>query len=414
MFTFRKGKLIKNITALTDKVFRYQLTHPTSGINIYIDFFGDPYDSNTNIDSLILDYKSFLVNKASSYVVFKEENNKYVIYKEFWDDKKNVVDNFKDAISFFENSIFEEMNEKPSKPQTPKSQDDEPEKFTKPPIVGDIVEVGGVYAKVLDVSEDGEVSLKKLTKDEAFKILRNKRNSLLQKNQAKSLAKGGETGSLFKVNYNEDKITIFEVNIPTDEPNDTPPIDDDTDDESEPTPDNVKDPFADENEQESDDDSGKGDDNDSDDDVTGGDDGTDDDVTGGDDDTDDDVTGGDDDSDDDVTGGDDGTDDDVTGGDDDDNSDDWEFGKEGTDFQVDDIEKILADIKKSIKDKVSEEQMAIDTDVKSIEQFLSSDKKKIKKTFKNILVAKAGLGDMQLFDTNNKERLDNALKQIFK
>ena len=381
MFTFRKGKLIKNITALTDKVFRYQLTHPTSGINIYIDFFGDPYDSNTNIDSLILDYKSFLVNKASSYVVFKEENNKYVIYKEFWDDKKNVVDNFKDAISFFENSIFEEMNEKPSKPQTPKSQDDEPEKFTKPPIVGDIVEVGGVYAKVLDVSEDGEVSLKKLTKDEAFKILRNKRNSLLQKNQAKSLAKGGETGSLFKVNYNEDKITIFEVNIPTDEPNDTPPIDDDTDDESEPTPDNVKDPFADENEQESDDDSGKGDDNDSDDDVTGGDD---------------------------------GTDDDVTGGDDDDNSDDWEFGKEGTDFQVDDIEKILADIKKSIKDKVSEEQMAIDTDVKSIEQFLSSDKKKIKKTFKNILVAKAGLGDMQLFDTNNKERLDNALKQIFK
>jgi|TARA_R110000744_G_scaffold333154_1_gene438540 hypothetical protein len=381
MFTFRKGKLIKNITALTDKVFRYQLTHPKSGINIYIDFFGDPYDSNTNIDSLILDYKSFLVNKASSYVVFKEENNKYVIYKEFWDDKKNVVDNFKDAISFFENSIFEEMNEKPSKPQTPKSQDDEPEKFTKPPIVGDIVEVGGVYAKVLDVSEDGEVSLKKLTKDEAFKILRNKRNSLLQKNQAKSLAKGGETGSLFKVNYNEDKITIFEVNIPTDEPNDTPPIDDDTDDESEPTPDNVKDPFADENEQESDDDSGKGDDNDSDDDVTGGDD---------------------------------GTDDDVTGGDDDDNSDDWEFGKEGTDFQVDDIEKILADIKKSIKDKVSEEQMAIDTDVKSIEQFLSSDKKKIKKTFKNILVAKAGLGDMQLFDTNNKERLDNALKQIFK
>ena len=381
MFTFRKGKLIKNITALTDKVFRYQLTHPTSGINIYIDFFGDPYDSNTNIDSLILDYKSFLVNKASSYVVFKEENNKYVIYKEFWDDKKNVVDNFKDAISFFENSIFEEMNEKPSKPQTPKSQDDEPEKFTKPPIVGDIVEVGGVYAKVLDVSEDGEVSLKKLTKDEAFKILRNKRNSLLQKNQAKSLAKGGETGSLFKVNYNEDKITIFEVNIPTDEPNDTPPIDDDTDDESEPTPDNVKDPFSDENEQESDDDSGKGDDNDSDDDVTGGDD---------------------------------GTDDDVTGGDDDDNSDDWEFGKEGTDFQVDDIEKILADIKKSIKDKVSEEQMAIDTDVKSIEQFLSSDKKKIKKTFKNILVAKAGLGDMQLFDTNNKERLDNALKQIFK
>ena len=392
MFTFRKGKLIKNITALTDKVFRYQLTHPTSGMNIYIDFFGDPYDSNTNIDSLILDYKSFLVNKASSYVVFKEENNKYVIYKEFWDDKKNVVNNFKDAISFFENSIFEEMNEKPSKPQTPKSQDDEPEKFTKPPIVGDIVEVGGVYAKVLDVSEDGEVSLKKLTKDEAFNILRNKRNSLLQKNQAKSLAKGGETGSLFKVNYNEDKITIFEVNIPTDEPNDTPPIDDDTDDESEPTPDNVKDPFADENEQESDDDSGKGDDNDS----------------------DDDVTGGDDDSDDDVTGGDDGTDDDVTGGDDDDNSDDWEFGKEGTDFQVDDIEKILADIKKSIKDKVSEEQMAIDTDVKSIEQFLSSDKKKIKKTFKNILVAKAGLGDMQLFDTNNKERLDNALKQIFK
>tara|TARA_R110000796_G_scaffold228179_2_gene345165 strand:- start:4917 stop:6062 length:1146 start_codon:yes stop_codon:yes gene_type:complete len=381
MFTFRKGKLIKNITALTDKVFRYQLTHPTSGMNIYIDFFGDPYDSNTNIDSLILDYKSFLVNKASSYVVFKEENNKYVIYKEFWDDKKNVVNNFKDAISFFENSIFEEMNEKPSKPQTPKSQDDEPEKFTKPPIVGDIVEVGGVYAKVLDVSEDGEVSLKKLTKDEAFNILRNKRNSLLQKNQAKSLAKGGETGSLFKVNYNEDKITIFEVNIPTDEPNDTPPIDDDTDDESEPTPDNVKDPFADENEQESDDDSGKGDDNDS----------------------DDDVTGGDDDS-----------DDDVTGGDDDDNSDDWEFGKEGTDFQVDDIEKILADIKKSIKDKVSEEQMAIDTDVKSIEQFLSSDKKKIKKTFKNILVAKAGLGDMQLFDTNNKERLDNALKQIFK
>ena len=392
MFTFRKGKLIKNITALTDKVFRYQLTHPTSGMNIYIDFFGDPYDSNTNIDSLILDYKSFLVNKASSYVVFKEENNKYVIYKEFWDDKKNVVDNFKDAISFFENSIFEEMNEKPSKPQTPKSQDDEPEKFTKPPIVGDIVEVGGVYAKVLDVSEDGEVSLKKLTKDEAFKILRNKRNSLLQKNQAKSLAKGGETGSLFKVNYNEDKITIFEVNIPTDEPNDTPPIDDDTDDESEPTPDNVKDPFADENEQESDDDSGKGDDNDS----------------------DDDVTGGDDDTDDDVTGGDDGTDDDVTGGDDDDNSDDWEFGKEGTDFQVDDIEKILADIKKSIKDKVSEEQMAIDTDVKSIEQFLLSDKKKIKKTFKNILVAKAGLGDIQLFDTNNKERLDNALKQIFK
>ena len=88
MFTFRKGKLIKNITALTDKVFRYQLTHPTSGMNIYIDFFGDPYDSNTNIDSLILDYKSFLVNKASSYVVFKEENNKYVIYKEFWDDKK--------------------------------------------------------------------------------------------------------------------------------------------------------------------------------------------------------------------------------------------------------------------------------------------------------------------------------------
>lgn len=174
MLVYKKDKLQREVIPLSQDKFRLRLNHLDTGMSIDTDF------SIKNPDT------------SSIYKVYKEVDNKYVIYEEFISDAKGKVENFKSAIEFFETQILEQLNEKPQNTQPPASQDqDEPETFTKTPEVGDIVMVNNKYGRIVD-AKGTKVKMKNLTKDEAMKILREQRNQKILENTP-SMAQGGRT-----------------------------------------------------------------------------------------------------------------------------------------------------------------------------------------------------------------------------
>lgn len=434
MLVYKKDKLKREVIPVSKELFKLRLNHLDSKMSIETDFD---------------------INKPSSgvYRVFKEVDGKYVIYQEFLpSSSKSKLDNFKDAIDFFESQILEELREKPQNTQTPPNQQqDEPETFTKTPEVGDIVMVQGNYGRVVDV--DGtNVKMKTLTKQEAMKILREQRNQLVQETidkqeTSKDLSQlrddlikqgvegaegtlqdvvdafnfelGGDVSTIKEYDASKFKFTIFEVKppitpqeIPDDEnPPQEPP------DEQEPQPDNVIDPFEDENDSDGENDSDE--ENDSDNESTD-DERTNDEQEGTENEEGDDGSGEDEegnkgsgeeeeDSDDSDDEG------DRTNGEESEEENDLEedeFGNDGNTSEPD-LEKIMEEVINEINKGQELEDIKINNDIEAIERALNITRRRLKNQFKNPSLAIVGIGNEQIFNTQNKERITKAINKIF-
>lgn len=157
MFVYKKGTLKEVNLPVIGKpnTFVLRLMHVTSGMVIEVE------------------YQTGVNNLAQPFVVYKEENGVYVIYKKFT-NKVNLKDNFEDAIEFFEDQIFKQLNEAPpQQSQPPAEGQDPPETYSELPEIDDIVKVGNQYGKVVSRDEaTGEIGVEPMTKKEAMQILR--------------------------------------------------------------------------------------------------------------------------------------------------------------------------------------------------------------------------------------------------
>ena len=165
MLVYKKDKLQRKLEALPNDKVRYILTHTTTGVKAYVDFIKAPdyassyYKNAPNGEG---------INMVSPYTVTSVDEEGYdEILKTFWDEKNTLVQNFEDAMNFFEETIFKKLEEKAP------TQDDNRQKFNQLPEVGDIVRSGKKFGQVTDVNEDTrKVKVKALTKEEAKAILR--------------------------------------------------------------------------------------------------------------------------------------------------------------------------------------------------------------------------------------------------
>ena len=431
MLVYKKGKLIRELIPIGNNLFTLKLSHLDSGLNIDTEFSKD-------------------LPSRSYYKVYKEVDGKFKIFKEFLVGKKETkLDNFKNAIAFFEMKILEELNEKPQNATPPPQQDaKKPETFSKIPEVGEIIKVNNEFGRVVDVNSTN-VSFKELSKKEAMDILREQKNQLIQQNFkfGGSLNKdvqdlvsdlimeiGGKISSIKTYDAEKVKFIILQVKPPQEAPDDfspTPP-EDENETEKEPQPDNVQDPFDEENdindssENDSDGDDSNGDDSNGDDsngDDSNGDDSDGDDSDG--DDSDGDDSNGDDsngdDSDGDDSDGDDSDGDDSDGddsdGDDSDGDDEDSKDSEEDDFGDDDSQPDLESILKKVLDDIEKgknlNDIKINNDINAIEKALNSTRLKIKNQFKTPRLAIIGIGKQNIFTTDNQERIKQAVNKIF-
>jgi hypothetical protein len=188
MFVYRKGKLVEGGQYISPTEQIYRLTHSSSGMVIEVKF--DPssqgsYSANTN-----------------PYKVYKEVNGMYTIYEEFLAKNKSMKENFEDAILFFEDNIYKALNEKPpQQPQPPSDPPKPPKKVDVPPEVGDIVKVNGAFGIVTDVF-DTKVITRNLTKEEANRVLQDRKNASISIGvadiNAQTFKKGGITPKVAK------------------------------------------------------------------------------------------------------------------------------------------------------------------------------------------------------------------------
>jgi hypothetical protein len=161
MFVYRKGKLKEEPIFISKTEFIYRLSHQSSGMVIEV-----KYDPTAQAGD---------VNK-NPYKVFKEVNGTYTIYEEFYARNKSIKENFEEAIAFFEDNIYKALNETPpQQQQQPKKPTTPPKKVKEVPVVGDIIQVKNNYGIVTEVV-DSKVIVRKLSKEEALRILKNKQN----------------------------------------------------------------------------------------------------------------------------------------------------------------------------------------------------------------------------------------------
>jgi 8-oxo-dGTP pyrophosphatase MutT (NUDIX family) len=165
MLVYKKDKLQRKLEALPNDKVRYILTHTTTGVKAYVDFIKAPdyassyYKNAPNGEG---------INMVSPYTVTSvDEEGDDEILKTFWDEKNTLVQNFEDAMNFFEETIFKKLEEKAP------TQDDNRQKFNQLPEVGDIVRSGKKFGEVTDVNEETrKIKVKALTKEEAKAILK--------------------------------------------------------------------------------------------------------------------------------------------------------------------------------------------------------------------------------------------------
>ena len=281
------------------------------------------------------------------------------------------------------------------------------------PRIGDIVQVGNKYARVLDVN-DRDITTSMLSKKEAMRILKDIKNQQISdasaggqdlssladnvlkqledgtlevnsKGMVTSLEDGGSVSGQKMYNVDNDNVVILRVSPPKQAPpeGDFPPPDD-----PEEVPDNVKDPFEENDDDDRDDDDRDDDRNDD-----------------RDDDRDDDDRDDDDRDDERDDKGDDEEDDE---GDDEGDDDDF-FTKKIT--TEDDIEKIISGINKQLEEGKKPEDLKTLSDIETIKRKLGSNK--IAKEFRNKKLTKIALGKEDVFASDNDERLNNALNKIF-
>jgi hypothetical protein len=425
MFVYNKGKLVRSVIPVSQDEFIFRLNHVTSGMTIEV-----KYNANTQ-------------STDSPYKVYKEVDGSYVIYEEFYKNNKTTKENFEEAILFFEDNIYKLLEETPPVVGTPKSDDaPPPETFQEVPIVGDIVQVGSKFGVVTDVI-DTQVVTKELSKDEAMRILKNQKNAFISIAQAgnttddldleiPSFDDGGSISSSIIFDTQKDKIIILRVKPPqtggTPPPEGgTPPPEGGTPPPQEPQPDNVKDPFEktppsspndDENDNKGDD---KGDDKE--DDKKGdekGDDKKGDDKKGdekGDDKKGDDPEGKEDEPKDDPEGkgrNDRGGDKDSRGSSNNSNGEgsDAEFGDDNSDMQT--LEELLKKIKDDFDSGKTSRDIQLNQDLDILENALSTPKSQIRDIFKTKAVVLSAIGRRNIFGTDNEQRLNDTLNEIFK
>ena len=446
MLVYKSGRLNREVIPISKSDYILRLSHPTSGMVIETKFV-----SGSNSDSQ---------RKESLFKVYKEVDGKYVIYQEFPIKNKTVTETFKDAVEFFEDKIFEALKEEPPQVEPNKDVEPQPEpnKIKEVPIIGDIVQVGNQYARVVDVNERN-ITTSKLSKKEAMRILKNIKNqqisdsvgkeaSLMDIAQSvmddvnsgkatvkdgqvimedggeidlfeqyekqpkelaeiveryeqmyadgdmdyqdtnrflkevneigytfdygldnepfglKKLEEGGKLDNVLYFNVDDDNVQILRVSPPPQAPpegeNPPPP----PPDEPEDVPENIKDPFKEDDENESDE---------------------------GDDENESDEG------------------DDENESDEGDEGDEDDFGQKPT--EEFDIDKLVDKINKAMEQGKNQDDLKLDSDIKVLENKLGT--KKVKTEFRKKRLAKIGLGNQQLFATDNDERIDNALNKIF-
>jgi len=392
MLVYKNGRLNREIIPISKDNYILRLSHPTSGMVIETDFI-QGMDSDTQ-------------KPKTKFKVYKEVDGKYTIYQEFFIKDKTITETFEEAVEFFEDMIFESLKEAPPEesPNKPEEPEKEPEKIKEVPRIGDIVQVGNKYARVLDVN-DRDITTSMLSKKEAMRILKDIKNQQISdstvggqdlasitdnvlkqledgtlevnsKGMVTSLEDGGSVSGQKMYNVDNDNVVILRVSPPKQAPpeGDFPPPDD-----PEEVPDNVKDPFEENDDDDRDDDDRDDDDRD------------------------------DDDRDDDDRDDDDRDDDDRDDDGDDEGDDDDFFTKNIT--TEDDIEKIISDINKQLEEGKKPEDLKTLSDIETIKRKLGSNK--IAKEFRNKKLTKIALGKEDVFASDNDERLNNALNKIF-
>lgn len=164
MFVFKKDRLKKTIVAEGKDKSVIKLLHPSSKMAIQTTYNND--------GSIPNEYP---------ILVFKEIDNQYVIYEEFpLTPTKNIIEVFQEAIAFFENNIFESLNEKPPVQAPPPSPPTDT--YQQLPVVGDFVQIGSNFGQVLNIN-GSKVKVKPMTKDQVMKRLRQQRNAELEKSK---------------------------------------------------------------------------------------------------------------------------------------------------------------------------------------------------------------------------------------
>ena len=122
---YRSGKLTRKVEPLHNGAVRYTLRHTTTGTQLHVDSMTETnyrsgyYQSRPNKDG------DMGINMISPFTVMVEDdegNSK--VYEDFWDDKKTLFENYKDAVDFFEETIFDELGEPEPEAQAPPPEDD--------------------------------------------------------------------------------------------------------------------------------------------------------------------------------------------------------------------------------------------------------------------------------------------------
>jgi hypothetical protein len=380
MFVYNKGKLVKSIIPISQNEFIFRLVHVTSGMTIEVKF----NDENT-------------INN-NPYKVYKEVDGSYVIYEEFYKKNKTLKENFEEAILFFEDNIYKLLEETPPTESTPRPEDTTPpETFQEVPKVGDIIQVGNKYGVVTDII-DTQVVTKELTKEEAMRTLRNQKNALMSISQAgiiddefdleiPSFDDGGSISSTIVFDTLKDKITILRVNPP--QQGGTPPPNDGTPPEPpQPQPDNVKDPFEETPPPPPNDGEGKdGEGKDGEGKDGNGKDGEGKDGEGRD------------------GEGKDGEGKNGEGA-------DSEFGDDDEELQS--LEEMLKKIKDDFDKGKSAKDIQLNQDLDILENALSTPKDQIKNVFRSKSIVMSAIGKRNIFGTDNEQRLNDTLNEIFK
>ena len=382
MFVYNKGKLVKNVIPISQDEFIFRLTHVTSGMTIEVKF-----DNENKVND-------------NFYKVYKEVEGRYVIYEEFYKKNKTIKENFEEAILFFEDNIYKQLGETPPVESTPNPDDNTPpETFQEVPIVGDIVQVGNKYGVVTDIV-DTQVITKELSKEEAMRILKNQKNAQLSISQAGNISDdldleipsfddGGSLSSTVVFDTQKDKIIILRVKPAQPDGGTPPPPPQDGDNPPpppEPQPDNVKDPFEETpppppnkgedkgKDQEGKDQEGK--------DQEGK-----------------DQEGKDQEGDD-------------QEGDNEGEGADSEFGDDDSEMQT--LEEMLKKIKDDFDRGKSTKDIQTQQDLDILENALSTSKDQIKNIFRSKSLVMSAIGKRNIFGTDNEQRLNDTLNEIFK
>lgn len=442
MFVYKKGALKKEINALTGDTAEMELHHEPSGVRIGFKFFTDEPD-----DAKMKSCKDGKVNMISSYEIYKwKAENKYAFKDEVWDAKETLLKNFQNAIEVFEQRIFEQLNEQA--PQPTNEQAEPPEggnTFSILPEVGDFVQQGSRFGRVLDVDQTTRmVKIEKMTRKEVMDILRAQKNeaigmsaemraitdSLMEEEKYDDGGIMSIEEDFFVVQVEEDGSNLIILRVQ--EPQQGGGGQQEPQGESQDSPDNVQDPFE-ENEGGG---AGEGDGQ-----GGGGGEGGD---QGGDEGADENGDQGSDQDGDqggnesgsqagEPSGGQEGQggEGNEQGGNQGDGKGDgqgdggfsggtqaeWQpsddFGDDDF-FDEDDLDKVMDSVKEQLEQiKQEERDESLNTDVATLAAFLSLNEANIKSNFTSPQEVLATIGGRKVFESNNKERITNALNLIF-